>query len=159
MTDIKPQGALIKYKIKPKKESMPELENENEWLPEELVLEYNLFPYYQYKIDFRIGPASDEKFKINDFEFIGIQELEILPVEKLKNALELTDEGKILTPFVLSFKDFNKKYNKEDNNFFNLNSDEFIYNDIWLTLEKPEMKLTGRAAEIAKRRAERKGKK
>jgi hypothetical protein len=67
---------------------------------------------------------------------------------------ELSGEGKLITPFMISFKNYSKTYLKDkDNSFFNLEKDNIIINDIILVLDgSSKLKLTGRAAELAKRK-------
>ena len=70
--------------------------------------------------------------------------------------MALVDVGKFITPFTLNFyPDMNKSFLKDANSdFFNLEPNEFIINNLFLKLEEEPLvkKLTGKAAEIAKRK-------
>jgi len=135
---------------------------------EDIILEWTensssiLFPINQYKSQIYLmkNDIKIYSFEINGVteEFIFLEEVDRLGVEHLKNKEELSGEGKLITPFMLKFSDFSKKYliNLDQNpDFFDLPKNGIILNDVRLIMVgKPKPRLTGRAAEIAKRKGE-----
>jgi len=91
-----------------------------------------------------------------EIEFIFLAEYDRLEIEDLKNIEELSGVGKILTAFDLKFENFSKKYTKNNHKkFFRLEDISIILNNVRLIIDKedgPNLKLTGRSAEIAKKR-------
>jgi hypothetical protein len=131
------------------------------WLEDESTKGTILFPINNYQSQLYIMRKDipntysiliDDKLE----EFIFLEELDTIDIKKLKNKEELSGEGKLITYFMLSFEDFNKKYliNPEEN-FFDMPKNGIILNDVRLVISKsPEISLTGRAAEIAKRKGQ-----
>jgi len=132
-----------------------------EWLERKDTENIILFPIKQYQSQINIMRKDIPKFYSttidgNEEEFIFLSEVDKIDVKKLKNKEELSGEGKLITPFMLTFEDFNKKYLiNPDEDFFNLPVNGIILNEVRLVVAgSPKIKLTGRAAEIAKKRGE-----
>jgi hypothetical protein len=87
-------------------------------------------------------------------EFIFLKEIDRLLPNDLKNVEELSGVGKIITNFELKFEDFPKKFTRANNTeFFNLSKKNIIINNIRLIIDdEPKLKLTGRAAELARKK-------
>jgi len=89
-----------------------------------------------------------------DYKFIFLKECSKLEINDLKNIEELSGIGQIITPFDLNFTDFSKKFEIKNSGFFNINKNNIILNNIKLILDEgiSGLKLTGRAAEIARKK-------
>jgi hypothetical protein len=132
-----------------------------EWSERKDTNDIILFPINQYQAQLFIMRKDIPKIYsviLNDKEeeFIFLKAVDTIDGKSLKNKEELSGEGKLITPFMLTFEDYNKKYliNQEDN-FFDLPKNGIILNEIRLVISgQPKIKLTGRAAEIAKKRGE-----
>lgn len=149
-------------------EALIEQAIEEEWLPEEIIETWSenekdiiLLQIDKIKNDFNLLNAEKDywDFKIADEEIIliPIKILDQIKADNLKNAAELSGVGKILIPFSLTFRDYNKDFLKDPSaDFFNIQEKEFIINNIRLVLENNHglnpSKLTGRAAELARKK-------
>ena len=174
METIKTKGKLIKTKAIDPENYDINMDDffkkiiENQYSIEDVILEWD--DQFSDK-DLIILPVNNFKSQINIMEkdipiihsviidkereyFIVLKIIEELEVNDLKNMTELSGEGKLITPFMISFKNYSKTYLKDkDNSFFNLEKDNIIINDIILVSDgSPKFKLTGRAAELAKRK-------
>jgi len=112
------------------------------------------------KLEFDIQPFT-LKVEGRDETFIILHKLDEINTNEIKNADELSGCGKVLTKFELGFMDYAKKFTRSNlTDFFDLNPNEIILNSVILALDDgtPTLapKLTGRAAEIAARRAKEK---
>jgi len=91
-----------------------------------------------------------------EIEFIFLVEYDKLEIESLKNLDELSGIGRIITPFDLKFDNFAKRFTRNNNKtFFELENSGIILNNIKLIIDEERtagLKLTGRAAELAKKR-------
>ena len=163
LSNIKTTGVIQKCQIiiitnNIKKELSEFLKKEIDplWEPEEIIeawvekeKDYILFPLNRFKHTFNTMNLENKIFSFNNIDFLVIKIIDEKSANELKNTFDLPDEGKIITPFGNRFIPKNK-YTDDDT--FKLNEDEFIYNNIRLVLDQSRSKLTGRAAEIAKRK-------
>jgi len=114
-----------------------------------------LLPITSLKHDFATLSIDDKIIVYNGEILLPMEELEHKSPGELKNTIEFTGVGKIITPFSLNFRDYNKDFGTTD--FFNLNPDECIINNTKIiVLENNQglnpSKLTGRAAELARKK-------
>jgi hypothetical protein len=171
---IKAIGKLAKYTII----EMPVMELENFFkkaIEDQLTLEeiltdwYDLyvnkdiilFPILNFKPQFKLMQDNIPQiysYKINgkEEEFIILKLIDTLEIDSLKNLEELSGVGRVITDFQLTFDNYPKRYTiNNDHEFFELLSDQVILNDIRLVVDKDhKLKLTGRAAEIAKKKGQ-----
>ena len=93
-----------------------------------------------------------------DEEFLFLKKEEVLPTSKIRNAVELSGEGKLITSYDLKFKDFNRYLRVKEDSFFGIEPDQIILNQVRLIQDSDTptlgIKLTGKAAEIAAKRKE-----
>ncbi len=175
---VKAIGDLIKYDII----DVPMVEvdgffrqaTEEDWTIEDILDAWNedekyintlLFPLKLHRSQFNL--IKDKltcvyEFKNKEYqgEFIFLIESDKIPVSDLKNTDELSGEGAVVLEFNLRFTDFPKHYTRrntpEDKEFFNLKDNQMIINTVRLVIDRDQSlgtKLTGKAAEIAARKA------
>jgi hypothetical protein len=180
--NIVPTGVMIKVKVHEFDDELLEIINnidtENLLVPE-IIEEWleqvstndefkniKLMTIDEYSGQFNTMPSiTDSVKKINTFEgtrmFIPFVEIQRLDKNDLKRHEELSGEGLIITKYMMTFTDFNKKYLLDKTqeaypDFFELSDGQFIVNSIRLTVDGATntigKKLTGRAAEIQARR-------
>lgn len=173
MSDVKAIGALVKY-------NMVDVDDEildqffgsldtTGWQIEEMLEEWSkkfediiLFPVDEYMSQFTLISKDVpllKTFNVNNstFQCIFIVEDSKLRLDNIRNAEELSGEGKIITSFNLKFTDYNTKFTRETTQeFFKLEPSQIILNSVRLVVDNNdrtlEMKLTGKAAEIAAKR-------
>ena len=163
----KPIGELVKtIIIIPSKKEVKEFFDQvkvDDLSFEEIIFEWNenhdtiildILPYtnqFQVEEEMPFVYTYNKDNEAMHFIFLEIQE-KILP-NQLKNVEELSGEGQLITPFMLKFADYNQKYLiNPELNFFNLPKNGIILNGIRLVLDSQKPKLTGRAAELAKKK-------
>ncbi len=175
---IKAIGSLTKYDII----DVPMVEvdgffrqaTEEDWTIEDILDAWNddekyintlLFPLKLHQSQFNL--IKDKLTCVHEFknkeyqgEFIFLIKKDELNIKDIKNAEELSGEGSVILEFGLRFTDFPKHYTKyntpENEEFFDLNDSQMIINNVRLVIDKDQSlgtKLTGKAAEIAARRA------
>ena len=176
--EVKAIGELTKYDIievpyvevdgffkQATEENWPIEDIIDEWHQREEYKSIVLFPLKKHQSLFAL--IKDKLKCVYDFsndeytgEFIFLAKKDKLPLTALKNTEELSGEGPVLIEFNLRFQDFSKHYTRtnsaEDKEFFTLSPNELILNTIRLVVDKERtlgMKLTGKAAEIASRKA------
>jgi len=152
--EVQQEGQLTKVSLihPPTSETTPFLKqaSDENWLIEEVINEWNSSPEYKdigiilmditlYKNQFNIGDYSEYiyKYQNEDIEYhlVYVYQDKIIEVKDLKNVVELSGIGKILTEFDTSFEDLNTKFLKDsDGDFFNIDSSQIIINDIHLKL-------------------------
>lgn len=138
-----------------------------EWAQDDILKELVVLPLEHYRtqfttmeqhIPFIMGLALDDK----KYELVFLEEVDRIKIDDIKNAEELSGAGRVLVPFNLKFENFPLKYTKENNTeFFKLMPGQILLNGVRLVLDKTEgqggydsgIKLTGKAAEIAARKA------
>jgi hypothetical protein len=171
--DIEFQGKVIKCKVispddlKERSEITDLITNylKLNWNWEDIIEEwveiysskYNLYflPYSRYKSTFSTSPSiSDYIERVHEEEILFYKILDTVNSNDLSKLMEWSTIGQIITPFMINFYNFEQMVKKVPDNFFHLELNEFLLNSIKPQLvSKPlEAKLTGRAAEIAKRR-------
>ncbi len=178
MDSIKKVGSLIKYSIiRP-----PDVEIdgffreavEGKWELEDILMAWSelsefsnvvLLPIARYKSQFDTM-QNDIPYiypEIAGTEIIFLVEDDRIDIKDIKNAEELSGAGKVLVPFNLKFENFPEKYTLSNNTeFFKLDSNQILLNNVKLILDdtgdqpgyNSGVKLTGRAAEIAAKKAQ-----
>jgi len=85
--------------------------------------------------------------------FIPVKTIEKIEASTLKRTFELTDLGKVIDSFSLNFRDYQNDFGGPDN-FFKLDDNQIILNGSIFIPDSisPSLKLTGKAAEIAKKK-------
>ena len=142
---------------------------EEEWILEDIIDEWAhkddkllLLPAKQFKSQFTLiqdnlpQPIFFKNSEVEE-EFYFLQQDEVLEISGIKNASELSGEGKIITSFDLKFNDFKKRYLRiPDSCFFDIEDDQIILNQVRLIQDNNNptlgLKLTGKAAKIAARK-------
>jgi len=174
MSNVKAVGNLIKT-IAVKIDDIDADDFFRAALYEKLSLEETIFEWYEkFKDDgIILFPINDVKSQIDlmrkdipyfykttiddqEIEFIFLVEYDRLEIDSLKNLEELSGIGKIITPFDLKFDNFSKRFTQDNNKkFFEVENSSIILNNIKLIIDEKSshiLKLTGRAAELAKKR-------
>jgi len=125
-----------------------------------------LFPIDSFRSQLNLMVPHIKKIYTLDIDnekknFIVLKINQKLKIDNLRNTEELSGEGKIITPFMLKFQDFSKKYLRDKTlDFFDLKENDIILNEIRIIAEEGHRpsrltgKLTGRAAEIARKKGE-----
>jgi hypothetical protein len=161
--EVKAFGNLIKTEvIFPEKDTITNFFKE---FDEKDLLSDILFEWQALDNDIIIFPIEKFQSQINlmkkdipfiyhfgDNAFLFLKEIRSIGIQDLKNIEELSGAGAILTPFELKFENYSKKYLRDNSDtFFDLPKNGIIINNVRLTINKePKLKLTGRAAELAR---------
>lgn len=179
MSQVKAIGNVIKYTLI----DPPDVEIdgffreavEGEWLLADILDAWHeleafknviLLPIDNYKSQF--ATMNDVQRYIHEIpaegkihELVFLAQSDILELPDLKNTEELSGMGKLLVPFNLQFENFGRKFTpKNDQRFFTLEPNQVILNSVRLIIDDNQddgtvggLKLTGKAAEIAARKA------
>ena len=162
---MKTVGNMLKFKvIKINQNDLDDIlmvADLEDWPIEDVIDEWSilndtaLFPYYMFPNEFKLVDFDKYLIEYKGQFLLPVREVAKKEAEQLQRSIELTGIGRVLIPFSLKFHDFDI-FLREPDDFFNLDDKSFIYNSLVL-VDEPDsgLKLTGRAAEIQRRKNEK----